>query len=251
MHVGVSGVRNIGRGGVAGVDVFITIFSGVVLVNLFESELFNDVADAFILKLILAYYDIEVDNSINRDKFVDRDLLFDFLHYNSGFHLGNLNVVENVFVFGQLNLFHVRYGDGGLHNRGVGDFLSHSLHSIGDLGRGAAAFGGAASASRLSGAGACCRVARAAGHGDWDSDLSRDSLIPDLMGDLVVSSHSLLKLSVGLLDSANLECFFGVGNHDSSLDLTGFGLPNCLHNHLGVGSLSFLCFAVCDTLGNL
>lgn len=44
MHVGVSGVLNIGRGGVAGVLMFInTTF--VVLVNLFESELFNDGAD--------------------------------------------------------------------------------------------------------------------------------------------------------------------------------------------------------------
>ena len=44
MHVGVSGVGNIGRGGVAGVLMFInTTF--VVLVNLFESELFNDGAD--------------------------------------------------------------------------------------------------------------------------------------------------------------------------------------------------------------
>lgn len=250
MHVGVSGVSNIGRGGVVGVDVFITIFSGVVLVNLFESELFNDVADTLIYKDILAYFDPVVDLSLLRDKFVDRDLLFDFLHYDSGFHLGNLNVVENVFVLGQLNLFHVRYGNGGLHNRGVGDFLSHSLQSIGDLSRGAAAFGLAASASRLSSAGASCRVARAAGDGDWDSDLSRDSLIPDLMGDLVVDSHSLLKLSVGLLDSADLLCWYGVRNHDSSLDLTGFGLISCLHNHLGVGSGSFLLFAVCDTLGN-
>jgi len=154
MHVGVSGVRNIGRGGVVGVDVFITILSGVVLVNLFESELFNDVADTLILKDILAYFDVEFDYGVLRNKFVDRDLLFDFLHYNSGFHLGNLNVVENVFVLGQLNLFHVRHGNGGPHNSGVGDSLSHSLQSIGDLGRSAAAFGGAASASRLSGAGA-------------------------------------------------------------------------------------------------
>ena len=45
MHVGVSGVGNIGGCGVAGVLMFI-LATFVVLVNLFESELFNDGADA-------------------------------------------------------------------------------------------------------------------------------------------------------------------------------------------------------------
>jgi len=48
VHVGVSGVRNIGRGGVAGVIMFITTLPPslfVVQVNLFESELFHDGAD--------------------------------------------------------------------------------------------------------------------------------------------------------------------------------------------------------------
>lgn len=44
MHVGVSGVGNIGRGRVAGVLMFFKA-TFVVLVNLFESELFNDGAD--------------------------------------------------------------------------------------------------------------------------------------------------------------------------------------------------------------
>ena len=44
VHVGVSGEGNIGRGGVAGVLMFInTTF--MVLVDLFESELLNDGAD--------------------------------------------------------------------------------------------------------------------------------------------------------------------------------------------------------------
>ena len=102
--------------------------------------------------------------------------------------------MENVFVSGQLDLFLVRNGDGSPHNRGVGNFLSHSLDSICDLCWSAAALGSAASASRLSSAAACCGVARAVGHGHWDSDL----LILDFMGDLIIDSHSLLKLCLGL-----------------------------------------------------
>ena len=159
--------------------------------------------------------------------------------------------MENVFVSGQLDLFLVRNGDGGPHNRGVGNFLSHSLDSICDLCWSAAALGSAASASRLSSAAACCGVARAVGHGHWDSDLLRDCLIPDFMGDLVIDSHSLLKLCVGLLDSANLLCWHGVGNHDGSLDLAGSLFIGLFHNHLDIGSGFFHWVANSDALADV
>lgn len=158
--------------------------------------------------------------------------------------------MENVFVTGQLDLFLVRDGHGGPHDLGMRDLFSHSLDSICDLGGSAATLGGAASASRLSSAAACCRVASAAGHGHWDSDLLRDRLIPDFMADSVIDSHSLLKLCVGLLGSANLLCIHGVGNHDGSLDLADSLFVDTFHNHLGIGSGSSLRSANSDALGD-
>lgn len=70
------------------------------------------------------------------------------------------------------------------------------------------------------------------------------------MGDLVVDSHFLLKLGVGLLNSANLLCGLGVGNHDSSLDLADL-FHKCLFQfHLGIGSELLLPTAFSDALAD-
>jgi len=151
MHVGVGWVGNISGCRVAGVLVFnITAF--MALVDLLKGELFNDGADTLRYELPFADVYGEWYLGLLGNKFVDGDLLDDFLSGNSGFHFGDLNVVENVLIAVELNLFLVGNGDGGPDDHGVRYFLGHGLHGIGNLGRCASALGGAASAASLASA---------------------------------------------------------------------------------------------------
>jgi hypothetical protein len=68
--------------------------------------------------------------------------------------------------------------------------------------------------------------------------------------DSVIDSHSLLKLSVGLLNSADLLCSLGVGNHDGPLDLADSLFICLFHNHLDIGSCLEFSTADCDALGD-
>jgi len=70
------------------------------------------------------------------------------------------------------------------------------------------------------------------------------------MGDLVVNSHPLLKLCVGLLNSSNLLCWDSVGNHDGPLHLAGPLLISLFQFHLDVGSILDFLTADLDSLGD-
>jgi len=70
------------------------------------------------------------------------------------------------------------------------------------------------------------------------------------MGDLVVYSHPLLKLSVRFLDSSDLLCRDGVGNHDGPLNLTYSLLISLFQFHLDVGSVLDFLAADLDSLGD-
>jgi len=151
MHHGVGWVGNISGGRVASVLMF--VFTALMaLVDLLKGELFNDGADTLRYENPFADVNGERDLGLLGDKFVDGDLLDDFLSGNSGFHFGDLNVVENVLIAVELNLFLVWDGHGGSDDHGVRYLLGHGHHGIGNLCWCTSTLRGAASAASLASA---------------------------------------------------------------------------------------------------